>query len=497
MIIQTFTPFGYEGSMVTVEVDLRKGIPAVDIVGLADSEVSSFRERLRSAFKNQGLEFPSERVLISLSPADIKKEGSGYELPVALAILAAQNNLTLNEKVFCMGELQLSGKTRGSLCGTYAALQTAVANGFKYAIIPDGTEVAVPKGITVYKVENLPEAYSKLSIICNGFAKVSDVAFPPIPFEEHSLDTLTEKDYSGIEWLKFGMMIAAAGRHNILAVGGHGGGKTEALKLMGELTPNLTEEEAESVMRIHSLAGIMHFTNSISKRPFRAPNATTTVEGMCGGGANCRPGEISLAHNGMLFLDDAAEFKTSVLQMLRVPLESGSITLSRAGRNTTYPADFQLLMTTQSCPCGNYGSKERVCLCSGRSIDQYWRKFSAPLLDRVDIRINMFEPGNQKGWTVEEMRAAVGRAFKAQLDRQGKFNSALTPNEIEEYIVLDDTCRDILDKARVKYGFSFRAISSIMKLARTYSDIFGEEKISEAAIKTAIDLRKPVNDYSF
>lgn len=496
MNIQTFAPFGYEGSMVDVEVDLRDGIPAVDIAGFADAGVNELRERLRSAFRNQNLEFPSKRVLISLSPADVRKEGAGYELPIALAILAAQNNLNVKERVFCTGELQLSGNTIGLMTGTYAALQTAVANGIKYAIVPVGTEV-VPDGITVLYAKNLCEAYQKLVRLAGACATEGEVAFSPIRDEEETLDTLKEEQYKGIEWLKFAMMLAAAGRHNIIATGSPGSGKTAALMRMGEISPDLTANEVPSTMRIHSLAGILHWCDTgMKKRPFRMPHQTASIEGICGGGVNCRPGEISLAHNGMLFLDEAAEFKSSVLQMLRVPLENGYITLSRAGRNTTYPAKFQLLMTSNPCPCGNYGSKDKICLCSAKSIDQYWRKFSAPLLDRVDIRVDMNNPGIIGWFTVEEMRKLVGKAVKAQFARQGKFNNDLSPADIAQTIHLSGECQRLLDHSTAQYGFSPRAVTSILKVARTYSDIFGEENISKAAVQTAIDLRKPINDYA-
>ena len=497
-MIKTFASFGYEGSMVDIEVDLRNGISAVDIVGFADAGVGELRERLRAVFRNQNLEFPSERVLISLSPADVRKEGAGYELPIALAILAAQSKLDVAENIFCIGELQLSGNTAGFIHGVYAALQTAQANGIKYAIIPDNAEMIVPDGIQVYRAHSLRDAYAKLIKLSGKNAVSGEVSFSRISEDETTLDTLTEKQYEGIEWLKYSMMLAAAGRHNLIAVGGPGCGKTAALMRFPEITPDLTSNEAASVMRIHSLAGLLqgHEAGTMQKRPFRVPHQTASIEGICGGGVNCRPGEISLAHNGTLFLDEAPEFRSSVLQMLRVPLENGNITLSRAGRNTVYPADFQLLMAANPCPCGNYGSKTKICLCSAKSIDQYWRKLSSPLLDRVDIRVDMNNPGVIGWFTVEEMRKLVGKAVKVQFDRQGKFNSQLSPSEVEQYIKLDDESQRLLDHSVTRYGFSPRAITSILKVARTYSDIFGEDNVSKSAVQHAIDLRKPINDYT-
>lgn len=496
-MIKTFASFGYEGSMIDVSVELRDGEPSVDIVGFSDSGVGELKERLKAVFRNQHLDFPSERVLIALSPADIRKEGAGYELPIALAILAAQNKLDIKEDIFCMGELQLSGNTMGLMTGTYAALQNAVGDGIKYAIMPNGTETVMPDGITVLSAKNLCEAYQKLVRFAGTSANAGEIAFSPILDEEATLDVLKEEQFKGIEWLKYAMMLAAAGRHNIIAVGAPGCGRSAALVHMGEITPDLTANELPSTMRIHSLAGLLHWSDGgMKKRPFRTPHQTASIEGICGGGVNCRPGEISLAHNGMLFLDEASEFKSSVLQMLRVPLENGNITLSRAGRNTTYPANFQLLMTSNPCPCGNYGSKDKICLCSAKSIDQYWRKFSSPLLDRVDIRVDMNNPGVIGWFTVEQMRRLVGKAVKTQFARQGKFNSQLSPSEIEQYIKLDDESRRLLDHNTAQYGFSPRAVTSILKVARTYSDIFGEDSVSKSAIQTAIDFHKPINDYT-
>ena len=295
------------------------------------------------------------------------------------------------------------------------------------------------------------------------------------------------------------LQIAAAGGHNLLAVGAPGCGKTMAIQKFPAINPVLTMEEAQSVTRIWSLAGLIKPNNPLIRiPPFRIPHQTASVEGMCGGGVNCRPGEISLAHNGVLFLDEAAEFRSSVLQMLRVPLESESITLSRAGRSTTYPARFQLLMATNPCPCGNYGSKTKICLCSGKSIDQYWKKFSAPLLDRIDLRVfveNQSETQEEIEQrkdllTTEEIREGIARAVLAQRKRQGTKNARLSPQEILDYCVMEKDVRDVLDKAISRYGFSPRAISSCIKVARTIADISGCEKIESLHLAEAVDFHK-------
>lgn len=316
--------------------------------------------------------------------------------------------------------------------------------------------------------------------------------------EEGSLDEINDirgENAEAIAGMKYAMAVAAAGRHNIIAIGGPGCGKTTLLQRLPEITPNfLSDEEAAATTRVWSLAGLLKpNTGTLKSRPFRMPHQTASIEGICGGGPDCRPGEISLAHGGTLFLDEAAEFRSSVLQMLRVPLENHTITLSRAGRSTVYPADFQLAMAANPCPCGNYGSKTKICLCSLKGIDQYWKKFSAPLLDRIEIRY-FFGEGYKLPTSVdlslESIRAMVKKAWEAQLKRQGKLNSGLTPEEILKYVPLNDDIRTMLDKATLRYGFSPRAVRSIVLLARTVADMNGFEEVDTACMSVALELHK-------
>lgn len=401
MKIYSYSPFGYEGALVTVEVDLRRGIPAVDVVGLADGAVKESRERMRSAIRNSGFEFPMERVLISLSPADLKKEGAGFDLALALAVLDAgkesKGSSDSEGSVLVMGELELSGALR-PVRGVHGAVSTAFASGISYCIVPvtNAAEAREVKGMKVFAADSLQDAFHALykpelfiasarcenAFLPEGAVEVEGVPFGPV---DHTIDF---SDVKRQDFLVRALQVAAAGGHNLLAFGQPGCGKTLALQRFSQLLPLLTVEEAQSVTRIHSLAGILGANQPLLRiPPFRMPHQTASIEGICGGGVNCRPGEVSLAHNGVLFLDEAAEFRSSVLQMLRVPLENGSITLSRAGRSTVFPARFQLLMATNPCPCGNFGSPHKLCLCSAKSVEQYWRKFSGPLLDRVDIRV--------------------------------------------------------------------------------------------------------------
>ena len=324
--------------------------------------------------------------------------------------------------------------------------------------------------------------------------KKIEITFTDFP---NSMDSLNDtfKDSQSIKGMKYAMAVAAAGRHNIIAIGSPGCGKTMCLQHMPEITPNfLDAEEAAATTRIWSLAGLLHPDENVIKvRPFRMPHQTASIEGICGGGPECRPGEISLAHGGALFLDEAAEFRSSVLQMLRVPLETHQITLSRAGRTTVHPAKFQLVVATNPCPCGNYGSHTKICLCSLRSIEQYWKKFSAPLLDRVEIRYffreDNFLPASVD-LSVAGIRAMVKKAWEAQYKRQGKLNTDLTAEELLNYAPLSVDVQRMLDSAIQRYGFSPRSVSNLIKLCRTIADMNDMADINTACMTVALELHK-------
>lgn len=514
MQIYSFSPFGYEGALVTVEIDLRRGIPAVDIVGLADGAVKESRERMQAAVRNSGFDFPPERVLISLSPADLRKEGAGFDLPIALGVLSGYAEATgdsgfITEPILVMGELELSGKIR-PVKGIHAAVSTAAASGIMRCIVPlqNAEEAREVSGVQVYGADTLE----------NAFRALKDFSFYEKRGNDRNKGYLPEgcEEINGVYFTKitpgfeFGelkgqfklvraLQIAAAGGHNLIALGAPGCGKTMAIQKFPALNPILTVEEAQSVTRIWSLAGLIKPSEPLIRiPPFRIPHQTASIEGICGGGPNCRPGEISLAHNGVLFLDEAAEFRSSVLQMLRVPLESGSVTLSRAGRSTNYPAQFQLLMAVNPCPCGNYGSKTKLCLCSAKSVEMYWKKFSSPLLDRIDLRVfveNNSEKSSQAETrsglcTTSEIRKGIGTAVNIQRKRQGIRNAKLSPMEIAEFCKLSTDCTKVLDAAVNRYGFSPRAISSIMKVSRTIADIDAVSEIQPEHVSEAIDFHK-------
>ena len=478
-MIYSFSPFGYDGSIVSVEIDLRSGIPATDIVGISDGAVKETRERVQCAIRNSGLEYPSERVLISLSPADLKKEENVFDLAIALGVLQKQ----FTEDILVMGELDLSGGIR-PVRGVHAACSTALASGIKYAIVPmENLNEALESGIkaigcdTLYEAYKLPDALSTRQIATVD-SYDNTISFRE-PDEKLSIK-MTEKEM-------LALVVGASGRFNMMFFGSPGSGKTLLMQYMQYLTPSLTEEESMSVKRIYSLAGYGNKDENKVYPPFRTPHQTASIEGIYGGGSNCRPGEITLAHNGVLFLDEAAEFRSSVLQMLRVPLENKTITLSRAGRSTTYPANLQLLLALNPCPCGNYRSKDKICLCSAKSVDMYWKKLGGSLLDRVPIRLHI-DPseGERKEYTLEELQSYVKRATEESRLLGITFRD-LTVEQI--YALIPANVFDRLTMIAEKKEMSERSRYDLCKIWLTIVSAFGdsEEKYFED-IDKAVEL---------
>ena len=467
MAIYSFSN-GYEGCLITIEVDLRSGKPATDIVGISDGAVKETRERVQIAIRNSGLEYPSERVLIALSPADLKKEGTGFDLSIALGVLQKQ----FAEDILVMGELELSGAIR-PVRGVYAACSTALASGIQYAIVPmENLNEALESGIKAIGCATLSEAFNlPIELSTRKIASVrgydETISFREPDSEYKDKIEMTEKEM-------LALVVGASGRFNMMFTGSPGCGKTMLMQYMQYLTPSLTEEESKSVKRIYSLAGLSLKDENRTYPPFRIPHQTASIEGICGGGPNCRPGEITLAHNGVLFLDEAAEFRSSVLQMLRVPLENKSITLSRAGRTTVYPANFQLLMACNPCPCGNLGSKDKICLCSEKSVEQYWKKISAPLLDRVPIKIHIDpEKGERKEYSLEELQTYVMTAT-VESRKLGKKFSELTHNEVKD--IIPPEILSVFTIAMADKDWSIRKRNNALKVWLTIRAIFGDDK---------------------
>ncbi len=520
MNVISFSPFGYEGALVSIEVDLRRGIPLVEIVGLADNAVKEARERMRAAIRNSGFEFPLERVLISLSPADVKKEGAGFDLAIALAVLQEklklendtipeQNDFHKNTRILVMGELELSGRVR-PVRGVHAALSTSTENGIEFCVIPEenAQEAAGLKNIRIFTVKNLQDAYQLLIKLHSKSFYEKLVTKNNYTDSEKSIETVDfcdcddMFDYSTVKGQGFflrSLQVAAAGLHNLIAYGPPGCGKTLALQHFQSLLPLLTVDEALPVTRIYSIAGkLIPGESLLIIPPFRMPHQSSSLEGMIGGGPNCRPGEISLAHNGILFLDEASEFKTSVLQALRVPLEDGRVTLSRAGRSTEFPARFQLLIASNPCPCGNFGSPDKVCLCSARAVEQYWRRFSAPLLDRIDIRVSLGRANLDSLHTEEpqifmstkKLREDIRTATIMQRKRQNKANSYLSPIELKKYCIIDDKTETFLNTESLRHGFSARGLHACIKVARTLADMSESDSILFSHMQEAVHLHK-------
>ena len=479
MAIYSYSPFGFDGALVTVEVDLRSGIPATDIVGLADSSVKETRERVQSAIRNSGLEYPNERVLIALSPADLKKERAGFDLPIALGVLQKQ----FTKDVLVMGELELSGAIN-PVREVHAACSTALASGIQYAIVPTANlGEALATGIkaigcdTLCDAYKLPDALSTKTI--ESLVEYDNTISFREPDEKLSIK-MTEKEM-------LALVVGASGRFNMMFFGSPGCGKTMLMQYMQYLTPSLTEEESMSVKRIYSLAGYGNKDENKVYPPFRTPHQTASIEGIYGGGSNCRPGEIALAHNGVLFLDEAAEFRSSVLQMLRVPLENKTITLSRAGRSTTYPANFQLLLALNPCPCGNYGSSQKICLCSAKSVDFYWKKIGESLLDIVSIRLHIDQSeGERKEYTLEDLQSYVKRATE-ESRRIGTSFRDLTVEQIQD--MLPVYVYERMTKIADEYGWSERRRYDLYRVWITIVSALGhsEEKYFED-IDKAVEL---------
>lgn len=539
MKIYSFSPFGYEGVLVTVEVDFKVGFIGVDIVGLADSAIKESRERMASAINNSDITFPPARILINLSPADQKKEGAGFDLPLALSLLFKKEktlqenpafftgeekpfdnrtgladfniNKCTEDPILIMGELELSGAVRG-VRGVNAAASSAFSKGISKCIVPkvNEDEARAVSGMRVYGAVTLTDAFEALShpeyFLTQYEAPIKEEGFNDVEVIEGVEFLKVEPGYDYVEIkgqknLVRALQIAAAGGHNLIAIGSPGCGKTMAIQKFPSLLPLLTLEESQSVTRIMSLAGLLSPDKPRMRiAPFRSPHQSASMEGICGGGPNCTPGELSLAHNGVLFLDEAAEFKPSVLQTLRIPLETGTVTIARAGRSSTYPASFQLLMASNPCPCGNYGSTTKICLCNAKAIENYWKKFSAPLIDRIDLRVPVASeasvPSSEKTSTsTAELRPAIALAIRTARERQGKRNARLTNSEVAEFCKIDSDCHATLDMAEERYGFSPRSITSILKTSRTIADMAGEKSIQKEHLLEAIKYKKAFTNF--
>jgi magnesium chelatase family protein len=387
-VIASHALVGLEGEVISVEVDIRHGLPGIDMVGLPDNAVREAKERVRVAIRNSGFEFPHDRILVSLAPAGLRKGGASYDLPIALGILAASGQVHLPDgpPPLVLGELNLSGRVR-PIHGVISAVEQGLARNLTRFLIPAAnlSEARILRQGEAYGITDLAQAALLLtSDFTDGLAAEPEA--PPVAAAEESVGDLS--DLRGHLVLKRALEIAAAGRHHLLLFGPPGSGKTMAALRLPGILPPLEPAEALEVTRIHSVAGALdNGGRLITRPPFRTPHHSASCEGVVGGGKWCRPGEVSLAHRGVLFLDEAPEFRKGLLQSLREPIEQQSVTIVRADQKVCYPAGFQLVLTANPCPCGNLGRPEKVCLCSADEVNRYWRKIGGAMLDRIDIRV--------------------------------------------------------------------------------------------------------------